>query len=69
VVGRRNVFLHLVELVRQYDGVGISIVVAATPLSNRISMGCATGPEIMGNHYQNLRGHPYERDPDQSDPT
>jgi hypothetical protein len=36
---------------------------------NAVVAAAATDPEIMGNYYQNLRGNPYERDPDQSYPT
>jgi hypothetical protein len=31
-------------------------------------MGAGTNPEVVRNDHQHLRGDPYERDPNQSDP-
>jgi hypothetical protein len=46
----------------------LTVIVAAAPLTGRISVTAAIDPRIMSKRLRSLRNHPSERDPKQCDP-
>ena len=46
----------------------LTVIVAAAPLTGRISVAAAIDPRIMSKRLRSLRNHPSERDPKQCDP-